>query len=80
MFAYQWKNTVESSITMLDVNGTSIWHLAIPYNLIDYNMLIEYKAINSATDMIIATSGKDFFHYNRIISSSTPPYTVLPIS
>jgi hypothetical protein len=65
---------------MLDVNGTSIWHLAIPYHFIDYNMLIEYKTINSATDMVIATSGKDFFNYNRIISSSAPPYTVLPIS
>jgi hypothetical protein len=38
--------------------------------------MIEFKEIDSSTDMIIATSGYDFINYNRIISSSTSPYSV----
>ena len=62
---------------MLDINGYTIWNIFIPDNFADYNVLLEYNSISSSTDMIIATSGKDFFNYNRIISSSSHPYTVL---
>jgi hypothetical protein len=38
--------------------------------------MINYMEINASTDMIIATSGNSFINYNRIISSSTSPYSV----
>jgi hypothetical protein len=39
--------------------------------------MIKYKEIDESTDMIIATSGSTRINYNRIISSSTSPYSVL---
>jgi hypothetical protein len=39
--------------------------------------MIKYKEIDESTDMIIATSGSTCINYNRIISSSTSPYSVL---
>ena len=38
--------------------------------------MIEYKQIDSATDMIIATSGYSYINYNRIIHSSSSLYSV----
>jgi hypothetical protein len=38
--------------------------------------MIKYKEINDTTDMVVATSGSTFINYNRIISSSTSPYSV----
>jgi hypothetical protein len=38
--------------------------------------MIEYKQIDSATDMVIATSGSSYINYNRIIHSSSSPYSV----
>jgi hypothetical protein len=39
--------------------------------------MLYYKAIDASTDMVIATSGGDLIHYNRIISSATSPYSIL---
>ena len=39
--------------------------------------MIKYKEIDESTDMVIATSGYTRINYNRIISSSTSPYSVL---
>jgi hypothetical protein len=36
-----------------------------------------YKSIDSATDMVIATSGSTYINYNRIVSSSVSPYSVV---
>jgi hypothetical protein len=38
--------------------------------------MIKHKQIDAATDMIIATSGQGFINYNRIIHSSSSPYSV----
>ena len=38
--------------------------------------MIKYKQIDATTDMVIATSGLFYINYNRIIHSSTPPYSV----
>jgi hypothetical protein len=35
-----------------------------------------YKTIDAAKDMIIATSGYNHINYNRIVSSSSLPYSV----
>jgi hypothetical protein len=56
IYAYSGWNT-QSAITLLDVNGTSIWNIIISDDSTDSNTFLEYKSINSATDMVIATSG-----------------------
>jgi hypothetical protein len=38
--------------------------------------MIKYKQIDAATDMVIATSGELYINYNRIIHSSSSPYSV----
>jgi hypothetical protein len=38
--------------------------------------LLKYKEIDAATDMILATSGVTIINYNRIISSSSSPFSV----
>ena len=40
------------------------------------NNLIDYKAIDASTDMIVATSGSNYINYNMILSSSYNPYYV----
>jgi hypothetical protein len=59
---------------LFDINGTSIWNIIISESFISNNVLLKYKEIDSATDMIIATSGENNFNYNMIISYSNPPY------
>jgi hypothetical protein len=38
--------------------------------------MIKYKQIDSAIDMVIATSGDVYINYNRIIHLSSSPYSV----
>ena len=38
--------------------------------------MIKYKQKDSATDMVIATSGSNYINFNRIIHSSSSPYSV----
>ncbi len=39
--------------------------------------MIKYFDIDNSNDMVIATSGSNYINYNRIISSTTFPYTVI---
>lgn len=41
------------------------------------NNLVQYKAIDALTDMVIATSGISYINYNRILSSSSSPYSLI---
>jgi hypothetical protein len=38
--------------------------------------MIKYKEIDAATDMAIATSGYPYSYYNRIIHSTSSPYSI----
>jgi hypothetical protein len=38
--------------------------------------MIKYKDVDILSDFIVATSGSNYINYNRIISSSTSPYSV----
>ena len=38
--------------------------------------MIKYKEIDAVTDIVIATSGEYYINYNRIIHSSSSPYSV----
>ena len=37
--------------------------------------MIKYNRINAATDMVIATSGRDYVNYLRIFHSPSSPYS-----
>lgn len=60
----------------MDTNGNSMWQQATPYGHPNLNNLIEYKQIDTLTDMIVASSGSSYISYNRIVSLSTSPFTV----
>jgi hypothetical protein len=40
--------------------------------------MLAFKHIDSTTDMTITTSGRGYIYYNRIVTSSTSPYSLLP--
>jgi hypothetical protein len=61
---------------MLDISGSPIWQYKTLNGDPSLNNLIEYKLINSSTDMVVATSGNGVIYYNRILSSSSSPYSV----
>ena len=74
MYAFSWYNSL-STVTLLDTNGNSIWQ----YSTLDggeNSNIIKYKDIDTLTDMVIATSGYLYINFNRILSSSTSPYSV----
>ncbi len=52
----------------MDTNGNSVWQQATPYGHPNLNNLIEYKQIDTLTDMIVASSGSSYISYNRIVS------------
>jgi hypothetical protein len=64
-------------VILLDINGNTKWQYSNPDGQITNSNMIKYKEIDESTDMVIATSGSSYINYNRIISSSTSPYSVL---
>ncbi len=71
LYAFSWFNSL-STVSLLDTAGNSIWQYSTTGGDEGYGNLIQYKAIDAATDMIIATSGQDSsINYNRIISSTS---------
>ncbi len=75
LYAFSWYNSL-ATISFLDISGNSLWQYSTYNGDSVYNNLIHYKEIDSATDMVIATSGYSHINYNRIISSSTSPYSI----
>ena len=68
LYAFSWFDSL-STVTMLDTAGNSIWQYSTTGGHHELGNLIQYKAIDAATDMIIATSGIDnSINYSRIIS------------
>lgn len=65
---------------MLDSAGTSKWQYKMQFGSPFKNNLIQYKAVSTTVDMIVVTSGGSYINYNRIMSSSTPPYSYDPLS
>jgi hypothetical protein len=53
---------------LLDGDGNSKWQCATPDGNYTLNNFIEYKQIDASTDMVLATSGKRYINYNRIVS------------
>ena len=71
LYAFSWFNSL-SRVSLLDTAGNSIWQYSTTGGDSGEGNLIQYKAIDAATDMIIATSGKgSSINYNRIISSTS---------
>ena len=71
LYAFSWFNSL-STVSLLNTAGNSIWQYSAIGGDSGAGNLIQYKAIDAATDMIIATSGKgSSINYNRIISSTS---------
>jgi hypothetical protein len=66
-----------STVSLLDTAGNSKWQCVTPDGNNTFNNFIEYKQIDAATDMILATSGLNYINYNRIVSSSSSPYSIV---
>jgi hypothetical protein len=77
LYALSWYNSMSSTaIILIDIDGNTKWQYSTPDSSTSNNM-IKYKEIDESTNMVIATSGSTRINYNRIISSSTSPYSVL---
>jgi hypothetical protein len=79
LYAFSY-NAGQSTVSLLDTNGSSKWQISTPGGDMTNGNMIKYKQIDAATDMVIATSGKTYINYNRIISSSSSPYSVNTVS
>jgi hypothetical protein len=75
LYAFSWYNG-KSTVSLLDTDCISKWQYSTPDGDRDYSSMIAYKEIDYLTDMIVATSGNSYINYNRLISSSTSPYSV----
>ncbi len=70
-------STSQSTVSLLDTAGNSKWQYSTSGGDQLEGNLIQYKAIDAATDMIITTSGQgSSINYNRIISSTSSNYVV----
>jgi hypothetical protein len=79
LYAFSWYDS-KSTVSLLDTNGASWWQYSTPDGDNTYSNMIKYKQIldptGPPTDMVIATSGYSYINYNRIIHSSSSPYSV----
>ncbi len=75
LYAFSWYNNM-ATISLLDIAGNSKWQFSAPDGSSWQNNLIQYRALDLATDMVIATSGSTIINYNVIISSSATPYSI----
>jgi hypothetical protein len=75
LYAFSWYDG-KSTVSLLDTNGNSKWQYSTPDGHRTIGNMIKYKQIVPATDMVIATSGSSYINYNRIIHSSSSPYSV----
>jgi hypothetical protein len=75
LYAFSWYNGL-ATVSLLDTAGNSLWQYSNPDGSSSNSSMIKYLQIDSSTDMVLATSGSPYINYNRIISSSTLPYTV----
>jgi hypothetical protein len=62
---------------MLDTDGNSKWQVSTPNGDNEHSNMIKYFPIDASTDMIVATSGLKSINYNKIISTSSPPYSII---
>lgn len=72
---YAFSKNTTSILTLLDTDGNIKWQLVVRGFKLE-NSLIQYKALNSFSDMGVAVVGSTTLNFNRIISSSISPYSV----
>ena len=61
---------------MIDSDGNYIWAYAFEGRYPATNNLIDYKAIDDNTDLVITTGESPYINYNRIIALTISPYTI----
>ena len=79
LYAFSWYNGL-STVSLLDIDGNSKWQYSTPDGDSTKSNTIKYKEIDAATDLVIATSEHSHINYNRIIHSTTPPYSINTVS
>jgi hypothetical protein len=70
---YDGKNT----LSMMSSAGTWLWGYKFKNGDYNLNNILAFAAIDSSTDMTVATSGSGYIFYSRIVTSSTSPYSLL---
>ncbi len=74
LYAFSEFNSM-ATLSSLDSDGYQQWSYALSNGL--SNTLLYFKAIDSSTDMVVATSKVEkVIKYSRILSSSASPYSV----
>jgi hypothetical protein len=73
-FLYVSSMHAGSSVQLLGTDGTFFWYSTTYNGYWATNNHLQYKLIDSDTDMVISTSGS--VDYNRIFSKSSYPYDV----
>ena len=77
LYAFSRINAL-STIILLDIHGNTLWQYATHDGSSTHSNFIEYKAIDAYTDMILTTNVDSYINFNRIVSSTTTPYSILP--
>jgi hypothetical protein len=74
LYAFSYYNSM-ATLLLLDSDGNHKWAYALS-NGVD-NTLLDFKAVDASTDMVVATSKSgNVIKYSRILSSSASPYSV----
>ena len=62
---------------MMSSAGIWLWGYTFKNGDNKYNNILAFSTIDSSTDMTVTTTGNGYFFYNRIVTSSFSPYSLL---
>jgi hypothetical protein len=65
-----------NTVTLLDINGNSIWQYSTLDSYSSNGNTITYKEIDAKTDMMVTSNSNNYITYNKIISSTSIPFQV----
>jgi hypothetical protein len=75
LYSFSWYGGL-STVSFVDINGNPKWQYSTPDGDSLSSNIIKFKELDLLTDMVVATSGSSYINYNRIISSSSSPFSV----
>ena len=70
---YDGKNT----LSMMSSAGIWLWGYTFKNGDSKLNNILAFSIIDSTTDMTVTTTGNGYIYFNRIVTSSTSPYSLL---
>ncbi len=75
LYAFSYLNSM-ATLSLLNSDGNQKWSYDLSNS--NTNSLLSFKAIDSSTDMVVATNKEgNVIKYSRILSSSASPHSVL---